>query len=119
MTNQELHQLATEYAGQNPPADIKDEVLKRNLIGLNAEIFEKFLVWLTKSHCIVSREMIMAEYADAKATRDLYMSATCINTMESRAIDHSNGRMCELNKLFGKSTFENNKTIDNEDNKDV
>ncbi len=55
MTNQELHQLATEYAEQNPPADIKDEVLKRNTIGLNAEIFEKFLVWLTKTHCIVSR----------------------------------------------------------------
>ena len=106
MNDQKLQQLAMEYAEQNSPADIEDEVLKRYLIELNAEIFEKFLVWLTKTHCIVSREMIMAEYADAKATRDFYMSATCINTMESRAIDHSNGRICELNKLFGKSTFE-------------
>ena len=86
MTDQELQKLAREYAEEYSAIN--------------------FLRWLTKTHCIVSREMIMAEYADAKATRDLYMSATCINTMESRAIDHSNGRMYELNKLFGKSTFE-------------
>lgn len=75
-------------------------------INLMAMEYEDVLKRVSKDYCIVSKEMIMAEYADAKATRDLYMSATCINTMESRAIDHSNGRMYELNKLFGKSTFE-------------
>lgn len=63
MTDKKLQQLAREYAEQNPPADIKDEVLKRNLIGLNAEIFEKFLIWLTKTHCIVSRELILSQHA--------------------------------------------------------
>lgn len=58
MTDKELQQLAREYAEQNPPQGLKDEVLKRALIEKNAEIFEKFLVWLTKTHCIVSREKV-------------------------------------------------------------
>lgn len=106
MTDQELQQLAREYAEQNPP-QTEDEYLTQYGMFLNAtEVFEPFLYWLTKTHCIVSRDVAIAEYSDAKAKRDLYMSATCINTIESRAIDHSNGRMYELNTLFGKSTFE-------------
>lgn len=109
MTDQELQQLAREYAEQNPP-QTEDEVLKQNGIELNAKmVFEPFLRWLTKTHCIVSRDVAIAEYSDAKAKRDLYMSATCTNAIERRAIDHSNGRMYELNTLFGKSTFENPK----------
>lgn len=63
MTDQELQQLARNYAEQNPPQGLKDEVLKRNLIGLNAEIFEKFLVWLRQTHCIVSKGTILSQHA--------------------------------------------------------
>ena len=52
------------------------------------------------------REAIRKEYAKAQKTHDLYTSATCINEMESRAIDHAEGRMCELKTLFGKDFFE-------------
>ena len=55
------------------------------------------------------REAIKAEYKKAQKTHDLYTSATCINEMESRAIDHAEGRMCELTTLFGKSPFEEEK----------
>lgn len=63
MTTIELQQLARKYAEQNPPQGLKDEALKRDMIGLNAEIFEKFLIWLTDTHCIVSRELILSQHA--------------------------------------------------------
>lgn len=109
MTDIELHQLATEYAEQNPPVDIKDEVLKGNLIGLNAEIFEKFLIWLTKTHCIVSRELILSQHAWYMQRMKEVSSARQTNRAKAIALEAA----------FGKSIFENNKTIDNEDNKDV
>ncbi|MDE5886425.1 MAG: hypothetical protein K2H46_02435 [Muribaculaceae bacterium] len=52
------------------------------------------------------KKLIRKEYAKARKTRDIYTSATCINDMEIRAIDHAEGRMCELNTLFDKSLFE-------------
>lgn len=62
MTDQELQQLAREYAEQLPP-QTEDEVLKQNGIELNAKkVFEPFLRWLTKTHCIVSRETILSQH---------------------------------------------------------
>lgn len=60
MTDNEIQQLAHQYAEQNPP-QTKDEVLKQYGMFLNAtEVFEPFLRWLTKTHCIVSREKVKA-----------------------------------------------------------
>ena len=67
------------------------------------------LEWLSKDYCIVPKELIRKEYEKAQKTHDIYTSATCINEMESRAIDHAEGRMCELTTLFGKSLFEEEK----------
>ena len=64
------------------------------------------LQWLSKDYCIVPKKLIRKEYEKAQKTHDIYTSATCINEMESRAIDHAEGRMCELKTLFGKSLFE-------------
>ncbi len=59
-----------------------------------------FLHYLLRNYEIVSKEKIREEYANAKKTHDLYTSATCINNMESRNIDHSLGRMWLLKSLF-------------------
>lgn len=56
MTDQELKDLARKYAEENPP-QTEDEVLKQKGIELNAKmVFEPFLHWLTKTHCVVSRK---------------------------------------------------------------
>lgn len=66
MTDQELQQLAREYAEQHPP-QTEDEKLMQYGISLNAtEAFEPFLRWLTKTHCIVSREKVMEQYMRAE-----------------------------------------------------
>lgn len=55
MTDQEKEDLARRYAEENPP-QTEDEVLKENVISMNARmVFEPFLHWLAKTHCIVSR----------------------------------------------------------------
>lgn len=100
MTDIELHQLATEYAEQNPPADIKDEVLKGNLIGLNAEIFENFLIWLTKSHCIVSREKVRELY-------DCYKQHEAVTNQKGlhEAMIIARGSVAAFRDIFGSELF--------------
>ncbi len=106
MNDKELQQIALAYAKQNPP-QTKDERLKQYGVYLNANmVFKPFLRWLAKTHCIVSKGKVMAHYTKAKKTHDLYISATCINTDESRMIDHYAGIMCVLKELFGKEMFE-------------
>lgn len=61
---------------------------------------------MEEQYSIVPKEFIRRRYEIAKTTYDLYTSATCINEMESRAIDHVEGRMWELNALFGSQLFE-------------
>lgn len=56
MTDQELQQLVREYA----------ETIKETVIGqkdLAMSEAEQFLTWLTKTHCIVSRETILSQHA--------------------------------------------------------
>lgn len=96
MIDKKLHQLATEYAEQNPPSDIGDEVLKRSLIGINAEIFEKFLIWLTKTHCIVSRELILSQHAWYMQRMKEVSSARQTNRAKAIALEAA----------FGKELFE-------------
>lgn len=98
MIDKKLHQLATEYAEQNPPSDIGDEVLKRSLIGINAEIFEKFLIWLTKTHCIVSRKNVISEIKAAQ--KELNKPS---KPMLKFTLGYVRGL---LHNLFGESIFE-------------
>ena len=65
MTDQELQQIAREYVKSltedNKYAPFDTELL----ITLN------FLRWLTKTHCIVSREKVMQQCHDDKAAYDM------------------------------------------------
>ncbi len=99
MTQTELEAIASEYAESNIPNGV-DENYSRSIIYSDGEMFGRFLRWLSERYEIVSKEKVREEYDHAKRTRDLYMSATCINTMENRAIDYSIGRMKELTTLF-------------------
>lgn len=98
MTKEEIKKIAREYALNNGsalcPASCIDHIIN------------DFIEQISKDYCIVPKELIRKEYAKAQKTHDLYTSASCINEMESRAIDHAEGRMCELTTLFGKSLFE-------------
>lgn len=104
MNKQGLQQLAREYAEQNPPADIKDEVLKRNLIGLNAEIFEKFLIWLTKTHCIVSREFVKRERLVIEFDKKQMLEKPIGEKIALAGVYQAKLEL--MDKLFGESTFE-------------
>lgn len=64
MTDQEIEQIAREYSEQNPP-QTEDEKLKEFGMFLNAtEVFEPFLYWLTKTHCIVNKEKVQKHHKD-------------------------------------------------------
>lgn len=66
MNNQEIERLAKEYAELNPPST-QDEKLKENGINLNAKmVFESFLQWLVKTHCIVPKEKVIEKYSVCK-----------------------------------------------------
>lgn len=60
MKSNEIEKLARLYAEQNPP-QCEDEVLRQNGIYLNATmVFEPFLKWLSKTHCIVEKDKVDA-----------------------------------------------------------
>ncbi len=98
---EEIENLAKQYA-EFTDLSVVDQ-LRVKLIS------KEFLTWVLRDYCIVPKELIRKEYEKAHKTHDLYTSATCINEMESRAIDHAEGRMCELTTLFSKSLFEEEK----------
>lgn len=50
---------------------------------------------------MLPRNKVREMYAGAKSTYDLYTKATCINSVESRAIDRNKGRMDVLIDFFG------------------
>lgn len=106
MTDQELQQLAREYAEQNPPQGVSDEVLKKNCISLNAEVFEKFLVWLAETHCIVSRDKVKEQYTES----ELFVSGLTVGSYE---YGYFLGKNTVLSMLFGESTFKERKENDN------
>lgn len=101
MTAIELQQLARKYAEQNPPQGLKDEALKRDMIGLNAEIFEKFLIWLTDTHCIVSREEVTELY-------DCYKQHEVVTDKKGlhEAMLIARGSMAAFRDIFGTELFE-------------
>lgn len=103
MIDIELQQLARKYAEQNPPADLKDEVLKSNLIGLNAEIFEKFLVWLTKTHCIVCRDFVKQQRKIIEFDKKLMLEKTTGERMVLAGVNQAKLEL--IDKIFGESTF--------------
>ncbi len=104
MTKEEIKNLARAYAESVSYGDAEDPSIQ-----IEYDFALPVIEWLSKDYCIVPKELIRREYAKAQKTHDLYTSATCINEMESRAIDHAKGRMCELTTLFGKSLFEEDK----------
>ncbi|MCM1093771.1 MAG: hypothetical protein NC421_07445 [Lachnospiraceae bacterium] len=66
MTDQELQQLAREYAEEYfPEQDSASDLARYDRMKDSAM---NFLHWLTKTHCIVSKEKVMAEYNEDKAT---------------------------------------------------
>lgn len=101
MTDEELKKIARFFAVATSNGDALDPH-----IDFAEEYAAEVVQWLLKRFCIVPKELIRKEYEKAKSTHDLYTSATCINETESRAIDHAEGRMCELTALFGKDMFE-------------
>lgn len=107
-TPEEIKKIAREYAESDIPNGI-DEEYSRSIIYNDGEMFGRFLEWLSKDYCIVPKEVIRKEYEKAKSAYDIYTSATCINEMERRMIDHAEGRMCELTTLFGLSLFNEEK----------
>ena len=98
MTDQEIKDLARKYAEENPP-QTEDEVLKQNGIGLNAKmVFEPFLRWLTKTHCIVSREKVISEIKAAQKE---------LNEPSKPMLKFTLGYVCGLlHNLFGSNLFE-------------
>ena len=102
-TPEEIKKIAREVASQIEPK--KGFGGESYWIRLSTEIIEI----LAKDYCLVPKELIRKEYGKAQKTHDIYTSATCINEMESRAIDHAEGRMCELTTLFGKSLLKDEK----------
>lgn len=62
MTDQELQQLAREYAEQYPPFSDPEisKVDRDSMIDTMTDYAEEILRWLTKTHCIVSREKVKA-----------------------------------------------------------
>ena len=100
-TPEEIENIAKQYA-EFTDLSVVDQ-LRVKLIS------KEFLTWVLRDYCIVPKELIRKEYEKAQKTHDIYTSATCINEMESRAIDHAEGRMCELTTLFGKSLFNEEK----------
>lgn len=98
MTDQELQQLAREYAEQNPP-QIEDEALRKYGMYLNAsEVFEPFLYWLTKTHCIISKESIRQRYTKCAEAQKLL-------DMQGSPDTGPYAEMCYLHSLFGKELF--------------
>lgn len=98
--------IAREY-GAYLAKDIPEaNCLKNEIVTTTSDYILEFLSWLSKDYCIVPKVLIRKEYEKAQKTHDIYTSATCINEMESRAIDHAEGRMCELTTLFGPQLFE-------------
>ncbi len=107
MTDNEIEAIAQEYAeatvapiSQYYLDNLDERNRKEDLKTVRDDIAIPLLKWLSDRYEIVSKERIREEYDNAKTLRDLYISATCINEMESRAIDHSEGRMYELIHLF-------------------
>ena len=101
MTPEEIKKIARVFAEETSNGDALDPHIDF-AEGFASEVLQ----WLSKDYAIAPKELICKEYAKAQKTRDIYTSATCINEMESRMIDHAEGRMCELNTLFDKSLFE-------------
>ena len=99
--SKEIKKIAKEYALKHSSAYVTASLIESMINGFTEQ--------LSRDYCIVPKELIRKEYEKAKSTHDIYTSATCINEMESRAIDHAEGRMCVLTTLFGKSLFEEEK----------
>lgn len=96
MTDQELQQLAREYAEQHPP-QIEDEKLREFGMFLNAtEVFEPFLYWLTKTHCIVSLDTVTNLHRVISLSRKYNQGDEM----------YDKGALNVLDGLFGKSTFD-------------
>lgn len=101
MNDEEIKDLACQYVEEvyNGDTDFIDEAI--SIIG-----------WLTKTYCIVSREKVQNAYRE-----------NCINEKDTERRGYDDYvyyfRNQQLRDIFGKSTFENNKTTDNEDNKDI
>ena len=112
MTDKEIKEIATEIANA---LYNEDRTYNHHLWWSvepkerKAEEVEDIINVILRDYCIVPKELIRKEYDKAQKTHDIYTSATCINDMESRAIDHAEGRMCELNTLFGSQLFEEEK----------
>ena len=102
LTPEEIKNLIRQYAVGSATKHFPAELIESIVMGF-------YTSRLMYDYCIVKKELIRKEYEKAQKTHDLYTSATCINEMESRAIDHAEGRMCELTTLFGKSLFEEEK----------
>ncbi|MBD5296495.1 MAG: hypothetical protein HDS21_00205 [Bacteroides sp.] len=110
-TTEEIEKIAREYAEYTcPETDYDSDIVERNMdLHICADEALPVIEWLCERYCIVPKDLIRKEYKKAQKTHDIYTSATCINEMESRAIDRAEGRMRELTTLFGKSLFEEEK----------
>lgn len=65
MTDQELQQLAREYAEQYLPFSNPDltKADRNDMVETMTDYAVEILRWLTKTHCIVSRELILSQHA--------------------------------------------------------
>ena len=104
MTDEDINKIAKEYADWL--ARWFPEIKERNKYRDKMSQAKNVIRLILRDYAIVPKEFIRKEYEEAHKTHDVYTSATCINEMESRAIDHAAGRMYELTSLFGRDFFE-------------
>lgn len=96
MTDQELQQLAREYAESYLPE--QDSASDMARYGRMKESSMHFLRWLTKTHCIVSREKVISEIKAAQNE---------LNEPSKPMHKFTLGYVCGiLHNIFGESIFE-------------
>lgn len=110
MTDEEIKKMAREYAKSNIPHGI-DEEYARSIIYTDGEMFERFLGWLSKTHCIVEKSKVQDEYAEASNT--YWQKYSEESQMDSRHDVYERGYnvgiMNVMEDIFGKDTFKEEK----------
>lgn len=69
--NQEMiDRLSRMYAEEHPPVGIKDPVLHKNAIYLNAQLFADFMKWFSDKYVIAEKAKVVNAYNQCKKYSD-------------------------------------------------
>ncbi len=105
MTDQELQQLARGYAAKLAEDANLPNCLKNETLEMNQAYLLDFLRWLTKTHCIVSRDFIKQQRKVIEFDKKLMLENPTGERMVLAGVNQAKLEL--INKLFSESTFEN------------